>query len=266
MSDPLQLEERDFLLRSLDDLDREFAAGDVTIDDYEELRRGYVGRAAALQRAIDAESVVATAPSRWRRAAIVLAGAALAAVLLGWLLARASGERFDADSPTGGVPESINSMLTEARTMTGEGRLDDATKRYIDVLRLDPDNAEARTYKGWLLIQLGSTNNVPEFIADGTADLDQAIVADPTYPDARVFRGIVAFRIEDDAKRAVDEFNVLFSLPDVPTAQLTMVLPVETEARAELGLPARELAPGGLAPTDSSAPAPSTTAAPPTSG
>jgi tetratricopeptide (TPR) repeat protein len=256
MSDPLQIEERDFLLRSLDDLDREHAAGDVTDEDYAELRRGYVARTAALQRSITAQTSMPVTASRWRRTVAIIAMASVVAVVLGVGLARSAGERTNADSPTGGVPESVNSMLSKARAKTGEGKIDEAVKLYIDVLKQDPDNAEARTYKGWLLVQLGNANDLPNFVTDGKADLDKAVIADPAYPDARVFRGIVAFRYDNDAQRAVDEFNVLFSLPDVPTQQLAMVLDTETEARATLGIAPRQLSvtPG------------STGSGPPTSG
>src|SRR5690606_11549803 len=46
-------EERDFLLRSLDDLEREHDAGDVDDADYAELKDDYTARAAAVLRAID---------------------------------------------------------------------------------------------------------------------------------------------------------------------------------------------------------------------
>ena len=47
------LEERDFLLASLDDLDREHAAGDIDDDDYHALKDDYTVRAAAVVRALD---------------------------------------------------------------------------------------------------------------------------------------------------------------------------------------------------------------------
>ena len=46
-------EERDFLLRSLEDLEREHAAGDVDDSDFEELKDDYTARAAAVIRAIE---------------------------------------------------------------------------------------------------------------------------------------------------------------------------------------------------------------------
>ena len=46
-------EQRDFLLGSLDDLERERAAGDIDEADYEALRDDYTARAAAVLRALD---------------------------------------------------------------------------------------------------------------------------------------------------------------------------------------------------------------------
>ncbi|MEO7837244.1 MAG: hypothetical protein ABIS21_06340, partial [Acidimicrobiales bacterium] len=47
-------EERDFLLRSLQDLEREQEAGDLDEADYRSLRDSYTARAAAVLRAIEA--------------------------------------------------------------------------------------------------------------------------------------------------------------------------------------------------------------------
>ena len=47
-------EQRDFLLASIADLDREHAAGDLSDDDARELRDDYTARAAEVIRSIDA--------------------------------------------------------------------------------------------------------------------------------------------------------------------------------------------------------------------
>ena len=60
-------EERAFLLRSLDDLDRERDAGDLDEHDYVELRDGYTARAAAVLRELEARPGGAAGP-RLRRA------------------------------------------------------------------------------------------------------------------------------------------------------------------------------------------------------
>ena len=51
-------EERDFLLRSISDLDRERAANDLTESDYRQLRDGYTARAADVMRRLDALGAV----------------------------------------------------------------------------------------------------------------------------------------------------------------------------------------------------------------
>jgi hypothetical protein len=73
-------EERDFLLRSLEDLEREYAAGDVDDSDFEELKDDYTARAAAVIRAIEdrTEAVKSLRPQRnWQRTALGL-------VLVAW--------------------------------------------------------------------------------------------------------------------------------------------------------------------------------------
>src|SRR5579872_3021613 len=53
LSDVELAEERDFLLRSLRDLDDERAAGDVDEGDYDVLKEGYTARAAAVLRELE---------------------------------------------------------------------------------------------------------------------------------------------------------------------------------------------------------------------
>jgi tetratricopeptide (TPR) repeat protein len=73
-SDEELAEERDFLLRSLQDLDDERHAGDVDADDYSVLKDGYTARAAAVLRVLDrrrveAELAIAANPARRAAAA-----------------------------------------------------------------------------------------------------------------------------------------------------------------------------------------------------
>ena len=83
-SSPLE-EQRDFLLRSLVDLDRERAAGDVDEHDYAVLKDDYTARAAAVLRAIEAgrTSPATDPPRRFGRRVGIAAG------VLAWLWWRA---------------------------------------------------------------------------------------------------------------------------------------------------------------------------------
>jgi hypothetical protein len=78
-------EQRDFLLRSLADLEREHDAGDLTDDDHAALKDDYTARAAEVIRAIEAQEAAFAAAKRpsdprrtlaWVVAVLVFAGLA----------------------------------------------------------------------------------------------------------------------------------------------------------------------------------------------
>ena len=101
-------EERDFLLKSLADLDAERAAGDIDDADHQALTDDYTARAAEVIRAIEEhrDAVEAARPPRSRsRMVIAVAGIAVVAVLAGVLMAQASGRREPGDTITGERPE-----------------------------------------------------------------------------------------------------------------------------------------------------------------
>lgn len=182
-------EQRRFLLRSITDLDREHQFGDVDDRDYETLRDGYTARAASVMRSIDGGQ----AESRRRRprrpsvlAAWVL-GTLLVASLAGWLVARTSGQRLPGQSISGGLPgDEVATKLAEARQFLGVDP-QQAIVRYQQVRELDPNNAEALTYMGWLVAQNGSGA-----AASGAALLRGAIKLDPTYADPHCFLAITS--------------------------------------------------------------------------
>jgi hypothetical protein len=79
------------------------------------------------------------------------------------------------------------------------------------VLKVEPDNAEALTYRAWLIALTAreATGNLRDVAyATVIADLSKARTADPAYPDASCFLGIVHFRFLGDAasaKPAIDD-------------------------------------------------------------
>src|SRR5205823_14476609 len=101
--------EREFLLRSLDDLEVERAAGDIDEKDYLELRDAYTARAAEVMRAIDETRHVIDdeeRPVRRRRMQRAVAAATLVvlvAVGAGALVASMAGERTPGQQVSGSV-------------------------------------------------------------------------------------------------------------------------------------------------------------------
>ncbi len=217
-------EERDFLLSSLDDLEREHDAGDVDDDDYAELRDDYTARAAAVLRAIEQRHELARsrrAPRSWSRIVAWVAVVGVFAVLGGVLVARASGNRPPGGQASGDIRLSSRDALLEAQQFTGQATQQleagdpraalesyrSAIESYQRVLEVSPANAEALTYQGWVLhtlaLNVADDASAAELDAQARARLDEAVAADPTYPDARVFRAILLRGAGDlDAARA----------------------------------------------------------------
>jgi len=204
-------EERVYLLSSLDDLDAEFAAGDMDDGDYQALKRDYTRRTAEVLRAIDekrdAFTTVPKGMSNTQRA-LALLGVLVIAALAGTLLARSIGFRSEADSGTGGVAQSTAGLLAEASTLTFEREWEAAVEVYNELLENEPSNVEALTYRGWLQYQLDGGEAGDDSLAD-------AVAQDPEYPDARVFRALV-FNFTGRVEEAAAELTVLDSL-DVPS-------------------------------------------------
>ena len=204
-------EERDFLLRSLRDLDREHAAGDVDDGDYEALKDDYTARAAAAIRAIDDHDEAIRSlrqPRDWRRTALVLVLVGVVAVGAGWVVFRNAGTRAPGQGLTGDARQDSANLILQAQGLTGQAQaslqagdgrkaleqFESAIRSYDRALEISPDNVQAMTYRGWVLhtIALNSEESVRASLdAQAKQYLNEAIAIDPSYADARVFRAIL---------------------------------------------------------------------------
>lgn len=202
----LRREERDFLLASLDDLDAEFAAGDLDEADYQALRSDYTTRAADAIRALDRVTPTPTPARRpWGRIALWTLLIVVVAGLAGVWVAEFSGSRRVGESVSGDIRQSVRTRLFEAQSLLGNDP-DEAMAIYDEVLADAPSNAEALAYRGWL------TNLAGDPVV-GREYLEDAVRADPGYPDARVFAASVALRAGDVVAAeghlaALDELDV----------------------------------------------------------
>ena len=190
-------EERRFQLASIRDIEREYAAGDIDDDDYHTLRDGYVARAAAVMREIEAgRRALAPKPARspWRRVALVATTLGVA-VALGVFVANSAGQRLPGQTLTGGAPiDEVALKLAEARQALG---VDSAVAiaAYQEVLAIEPQNAEALTYTAWLVVQNGSQAGDQGQVRDGLALLRSATAVDDTYADPHCFIAITSANI-----------------------------------------------------------------------
>jgi tetratricopeptide (TPR) repeat protein len=188
-------EERRFLLRSLDDLEREHDAGDVDEHDFATLRDGYVARAAAVLREIDDGRAALPPPRRRpaRLAAVVLVTLAFAA-FAGWLVARSSGQRDPGGAVSQLPADELSQQLSLARNALAAGDFASAFQAFQRVRELDPNNVEGATYLGWVAVLTGRQSNRADLVDLGVAQLRQAITLDPTYTDAHCLLGVALVR------------------------------------------------------------------------
>lgn len=219
--------QRDFLLRSLWDLEREHAAGDVDDADYEALKDDYTARAAAAIRALEeGRGPVATRPApprRYGRALLVAAATVAFAVAAGVLVAQTAGRRDPDDVITGDVAQSATEKLNEAGRLGGQGDYAAAIALYEEVLDEDPTNPEAATYRGWMLTLSGDREA-------GLEALLGAATEHRDYPDVHAFLAIVFFRsgLVDQAAREIELLEDL----DPPAALTELIEPLAAQIQA----------------------------------
>lgn len=227
-------DEREFLLRSLDDLDRERAEGNLDEDRYALLHADYTARAAAVLRAMEAGGPAPAGPVRdpraTRRRLLTWIGIVGFAAVSAVVLSLAVGARLPGQLASGNVGESGGGTSPVARLETAvRARPDDpgphralaraylaqqayakALEQFDVVLRLVPDDVEAHAYGGWIVRLAG----LPD---EGLARIQRAVDLDAAYPDARFFRGIIYLRDRGDPAAAIPEFQLyLAARPDGP--------------------------------------------------
>jgi hypothetical protein len=201
-------EQRRFLLRSIVDLDREHAAGDMDDADYRELREDYTARAAATIRAIDSGRDAFSTRSEvgwWRRLAIVVAVVVMITVVW-WLLSVSSAQRLPGQQISGLDPRDRTQLLLSQARATPIDESATAAELYAEVLADDPDNAEALTYRGWRLAlstRVRPDAMVEPVLQEAVASLIAGIEADRTYPDPYCFLGIVQYSFLGNAEIAL---------------------------------------------------------------
>jgi tetratricopeptide (TPR) repeat protein len=231
--DPGDLEDlaaqREFLLRSIDDLDAELVAGNIDPDTYRVLHDDYTARASAVIRSIT-DGAARGSPDGSRVPPVLrvftVGGIVVFAVLAAILLAHTAGQRrpgqqITGDAQSGGAsatapaasavaaakaaataqPKSYDTRIHYARVLMSAGALPAAVQEFDAAAKLDPTQAEPLAYEGWLTVLVARQVKVPatkrELLDAAAASLDRAISVDPTYPDSYVFEGLLLAQIEN---------------------------------------------------------------------
>ncbi|HEV7862835.1 MAG TPA: tetratricopeptide repeat protein [Acidimicrobiia bacterium] len=201
--------ERDFLLRSISDLDAERAAGNLDDERYQALKDDYTARAAAVLRSIEeGRDARPTPPPAPRKRKLLTGGGVLAFVLVAALaLAAAAGKRHDGQTISGNAqsgggapssggaapgseaadparraalerqvkehPDDAAAHLVYARYLLEAGEPTEAVKEYVTSAKIDPKNPEANAYAGWVLFLAAQSANADP--ATATELIDRAL-------------------------------------------------------------------------------------------
>ena len=246
-------DERQFLLRSLDDLDAELLAGNIDPDNYRVLHDDYTARASAVIQSI-ADGVERRSPSGPRVPPVLrfvtIGGIVVFALLAAFLLANSAGQRrpgqqITGDSQTGSSttvavdpiiaaknaaaaqPKSYDARIRYARVLFGAKLFPPAIQEYVVAAKLDPTQAEPLAYTGWLtalLAREAKASQQKSLFDLATSNLDRAIRLDPAYPDSYVLKGLMLSQIENkQCAGAVAFQQYLVQAPaDHPMRQLVL--------------------------------------------
>lgn len=193
-------EELVFLRRSLADLDRERAAGELDEADHASLRADYERRLAAAEGAVAERRDAVATPTPRRRGPLVagVVVVALAAVGAGIGVAASSGGRQPGQSITGEVPATTAQLIAEATQLASEGRYADALRTFDEVLVINPDNVDALAERGLLLASTALIVDSATLAEQGRISIEKAIRLEPTNPRNDFYLGIVLELMGED--------------------------------------------------------------------
>jgi hypothetical protein len=202
-------EQRSFLRRSLGDLEREHAAGDLDEHDYTSLRDDYEHRLESVRSAIeDGKAALAATPRNPRRTIVIVSVVVLFALGSGFVVAHLAGRRGSGDEVSGAVLQTSRDKLAVCLSQGFSGDISTTVACYDDVLKTDPTNVEALTYRaGIKVVSAGDLS--------GIDDLISVAQSNPAYPDVHAFLA-VAFDILGREDSALAELNKLASLHPAP--------------------------------------------------
>ncbi|UCF20831.1 MAG: hypothetical protein JSU87_05330 [Gemmatimonadota bacterium] len=193
----VDLEERqEAALRSLEEIEADYEAGNLSEADYEQLRRRYAGAAARLSEELVASESEARSPTReptpGRRTSgmtttVAWVAGTIAFIALAWLvMSTALRPRSENDTITGSLPGQ-----DEARPAgMPVAEVDREQLAELErIVRDEPDNVEALVALGHLYLRMQQYPSLAEVTR-------RALVLDPRNPEALTHLGMLLFSTE----------------------------------------------------------------------
>jgi tetratricopeptide (TPR) repeat protein len=216
-------DEREFLLRSIDDAAREHDAGDLSDSDYDVLLARDRSRLAAVEAelaALGPEEPVDAGPEssdvpprrrygRWSRVGIVVACGFIVAGA-GILVDHAVSPALPGQAPSGTVTlskaQQIEDQLAAAAVLTEDGEGQQALELYNKVLTEDPDDPDALAAGGWLEWNAGVTGKSAAAERAGRQSEEKAVRVAPDFYGGHLYLGLILLDQDDNASGAIRQF------------------------------------------------------------
>ena len=227
-------DEEQFLVRSLEDAEREREAGDLSEEDFGLLVARDRARLAEVRRLLaeasseplrpkpvgDGDRVGrATAPAKPRRRRWWLAAMGVVLVVAGLVLLVLDlvSPRLPGQTATGGVSlnadQKVERQLAQAAVLVEQHKLQSALRVYDTVLTEDPRQPEALAQWGWLEWGIGERTHDAKLAQAGGAFVDEALRVDPRFTAAHLYLGTIDEAGGDDAAAAVQYGQFLAAHP-----------------------------------------------------
>jgi tetratricopeptide (TPR) repeat protein len=251
-------DQREFLLRSIDDAERELEAGDLAQADFDVLVLRDRQRLAEVEVALaglgpeapeDLEPTSSITPaadtptrrrfSPWRRVGIVAACLLIVAGAV-ILVNHAVHPSLPGQPVTGTVTQSkvklLAEELTEAAVLNNNGEAVQALQLYQKVLTQDPGDPIALANSGWLEWENGNAGkSAPAEQAGRTAE-KKAIALAPSYWAGHLFLGLIILNQDHNPSGAITQFTKFLG-DSPPDAELVNVAPLVASGYKEAKVP-----------------------------
>ncbi|MBI2358040.1 MAG: tetratricopeptide repeat protein, partial [Deltaproteobacteria bacterium] len=251
------------------EIDFDYEAGKLSEADYTGLRQELEAKAASVLRELELTPPPVAAPEAqsepeelkpeagrqkrsargWRIAAgatfFLLFGLTLGVFLSQSLRPRLSGE----DTITGGFltgtgqPKDVQSLLARGRESFERGEWPQAIEALKAVLALDPNQPEAHSYMGLILVRAGHPDGA-------LMAFDRALAADPNFPVALWGKGMLLYRVKEDFSGAREILQRLVGRmpPGAERTEVEKALAELADLQKKQKTPAKRSAAGPAAP------------------
>jgi cytochrome c-type biogenesis protein CcmH len=238
--------EREFLVQSLDDLERERAEGGIDDDTYDTLHSDYTARTAEVLRSLreGKDQRPKKPPVSTTRRALLGVGAVVFATGAAFSLAKASGQRGANDTITGNQGAIPTTTTTVPNTYDGHfqagersmlaGDYQTAAQQLLAASKLEPQRVEPYAELGWLLIQTAGSQAQPDQNVVDTASgyLAKAQSLDPTYTDTYLYEGVLHLVLRNDPQGAIPLFERYLKTASKGAAKTAMATQLLQRARS----------------------------------